>query len=185
MSTRDKHLPACPLFTPPTFSGALGDVEVRPMVPEDEPAFRTLYAEVRARELAYVDWPLAQKQAFCDSQYALQDQHYRRYYPDFEPWAICRAGAVIGRIYFGTSDGALALMDITIAASARGQGIGSRLLEEVLRRADAERREVRLHVELTNPARHWYQRLGFIDFGDAGVYQEMRRAPAPVKTPVA
>jgi ribosomal protein S18 acetylase RimI-like enzyme len=147
------------------------------MAATDEPAFRRLYAQVRMRELAGTGWADADKQAFCDSQYTMQDQHYRQQYANFDPWAVCRDADVIGRMYLATYDDKLILMDITITASDRTKGIGTALLQDVTRHADAFSMETRLHVEPDNPARRLYRRLGFIETGDAGVYQEMRRAP--------
>ena len=162
------------LYTP-AFSRA--DIQLRPMVTQDESVFRGLYAEVRAPELSATNWSAAEKQSFCDSQYALQDKHYCQHYADFEKWTICRHGAVIGRLYLATFDGALTLMDITIAAALRGGGIGTHILQDVVAQADTQQREMRLHVEPNNSARHLYARLGFVAIGEPGIYQEMRRAP--------
>ena len=147
------------------------------MEPRDEIAFRRLYAEVRTPELNVTRWPAAERQAFCDSQYTLQDQHYRRHYADFEPWTISQHDVVIGRLYLATFDGMLVLMDITIAVSNRGKGLGSYLLRDVILQADKQEREMRLHVEPDNPARRLYRRLGFVETGEVGIYQEMRRSP--------
>ncbi len=161
----------------PSFSR--DDFQLRPMVPDDEAVFRRFYAEVRAPELSVTNWPAAEKQSFCDSQYTLQDKHYRQHYADFEAWAICGHDAVIGRLYLSTFNDVLILMDITIAAANRGAGIGTHLLEDVINQADTQQREMRLHVELENPTRRLYVRLGFVEIGEAGIYQEMRRAPRP------
>lgn len=160
----------------PTFS--LDGIRVRPMAAGDEMVFRALYAEVREPELRVTDWPASEKQAFCDAQYTLQDRHYRAHYADFEPWAICRNDAVIGRMYLATFDGLLILMDITIAILHRGKGIGSALLCDVIGQADMNSREMRLHVEPDNPARRLYARLGFIEMETGDIYLEMRRLPA-------
>lgn len=160
----------------PAFS--LDGVLLRQMETADEPIFRGLYAEVRALELRGTHWPDAEKQAFCDSQYTLQDQHYRNHYADFEPWAICLDDVVIGRMYLATFDGLLILMDITIAASHRGRGIGSTILSDVIRQADLQGREMRLHVEADNPARRLYVRLGFVELERGDIYLEMRRLPS-------
>lgn len=156
---------------------AIPGIDLRPMEPADEATFRRLYAEVREPELCATGWPVEEKQRFCDSQYSLQDEHYRRHYADFEPWAICKLGHVIGRLYLATFDGMLILMDITLASSERGKGIGTALLQGILSQADADQREMRLHVEPDNPARRLYHRMGFVDIGEAEMYQEMRRFP--------
>lgn len=52
---------------------------------------------------------------------------------------------------------------IEIARSYQGQGLGTRVIKEVLAVAHAERRPVSLHVLKTNlRARRLYERLGFV-----------------------
>jgi ribosomal protein S18 acetylase RimI-like enzyme len=155
-------------------------VTLRAMEQADEVIFRRLYAQVRMPELAVTNWPAEEKQAFCDSQYTLQDLHYRKFYADFEPWAICRDGTVIGRLYLATFDDDLVLMDITIEAAHRGLGIGSRIVADVICEADQNRREMSLHVEPDNPARGLYARLGFVKAGEGDIYLEMRRSAAKI-----
>lgn len=160
----------------------IGHICLRTMDPADETIFRDLYAEVRAAELAPVPWPPEQKRAFCDAQYTLQDQHYRTHYPDLHRMAICRRGGtdapqVIGRLYLAHYATDLNLMDIALFARAQRQGIGSRLLQEVVRHADALGETLRLHVEPNNPAKRLYEKHGFVDAGDAGIYQPMVRQP--------
>ncbi len=170
------------LYQPNTARDLAENIHLRLMQPQDEVTFRQLYAEVRAPELQKTNWPDADKAAFCDSQYTMQDSHYRSHYPDIEQWAICRDGNVIGRMYLATFDDLLILMDITIAAVWRGQGIGSSLLADVVRQADGAMREMRLNVEPDNLARRLYQRLGFVETADqtnAEIYLEMRRTPTP------
>ena len=157
-----------------------GGIELRPMEALDEAAFRTLYAETREPELQVTAWSPEEKRAFCNSQYCFQDFHYRKYYAEFEPWAICMNGAVIGRLYLARMVTLLALMDITLATAHRGKGIGTALLQDLLQQADRQQLVTRLQVEPNNPARRLYRRLGFVEVGEvAGAYQEMRRQPNP------
>src|SRR5256885_4170733 len=58
----------------------LEDVRLRLAEEADYAFLRALYRQVRAAELAPVPWSEAEKHAFCDSQFALQDQHYRKHY---------------------------------------------------------------------------------------------------------
>jgi ribosomal protein S18 acetylase RimI-like enzyme len=150
-------------------------IALRPMRAEDEPAFRDLYAEMRAPELQAAPWPAEAKRAFCDSQFSLQDQHYRAHYAQFLPLAICIGGEVVGRLYLGEFDGALSLMDIIVGAPQRRRGIASLLVGAVITHADWLQVETRLHVEPNNPVKNLYSRLGFRDIGYAGIYQQMFR----------
>src|SRR2546430_161850 len=69
----------------------LEDVRLRLAEEADYAFLRALYRQVRAAELAPVPWSEAEKHAFCDSQFALQDQHYRKHYAHSAFFVIERA----------------------------------------------------------------------------------------------
>ena len=69
-------------------------------------------------------------------------------------------------------------MDIALLAEHRGDGIGTRLLEDLLAEGDAGTKSVTIHVERMNPALRLYERLGFSVAEDKGVYLFLERTPA-------
>jgi ribosomal protein S18 acetylase RimI-like enzyme len=69
------------------------------------------------------------------------------------------------------------IVDIALLAPFRGQGLGSALLADLIAEADAAGKPLSIHVEMNNPARSWYEGLGFEQAGEFGVYVLMRRAP--------
>jgi ribosomal protein S18 acetylase RimI-like enzyme len=86
---------------------------------------------------------------------------------------------MIGHIYLFRNQNEIHVMDIGFLLAKRGQGIGSRLLNAVLRIATQDEVDVTLQVEPNNPARRWYERLGFRMVEDRGVYLFMDwRAPS-------
>ena len=163
------------------------DIRLRPMVADDYPFLRALYAEVRADELAITGWSDEQKAMFCNMQFDAQDRHYREHYPGATFEVIERLDAAgtataIGRVYWAPLPDAKqdVLMEISIIAAARGKGIGTALIGEGLTRAAALGRSVSLHVEPNNPAHHLYTSLGFVRINNTGVYDEMRWQPPTV-----
>jgi ribosomal protein S18 acetylase RimI-like enzyme len=66
-------------------------------------------------------------------------------------------------------------MDIALAPGFRGRGIGTRLLRSLMDEADASGRKLSIHVEMNNPARSLYDRLGFRPAGEQGIYVLMER----------
>jgi ribosomal protein S18 acetylase RimI-like enzyme len=68
-------------------------------------------------------------------------------------------------------------MDIALAPVFRGRGIGTDLLRVLIAEADETARKLSIHVEVNNPARALYERLGFQPAGEHGVYVLMERAP--------
>ena len=153
-------------------------VSLRTVEAADYPFLRALFRSVRDTELAPLPWTDAQKQTFCDDQFAYQDRHYRTYYTQTAFLVIERAQAPIGRLYLNYAPGPLGVMDIALVPAARGQGLGSALMQWLVAWADADQRAMQLFVEADNPARRLYQRLGFVEQGQEGIYLRMRRAAA-------
>lgn len=151
-------------------------LQLRPATERDLPFLRAVYRSVRDPELATTGWTEDQKQAFSDSQFALQDRHYRAYYPGALFLVVECEGEPVGRLYLGTAPGPLRLMDIALLPAWRGRGWGKALVRAVLDWADRERRETLLFVEANNPAYRLYVREGFVDETIEGVYVRMRRA---------
>jgi len=145
-------------------------ITLRPATPADRPFLERVYAESRADELSATGWPDDEKDAFCRSQFAAQDSHYRTYYPDCEYLVVERDGEAVGRLYRELRTDEIRIVDIALLSAARGHGIGGRLMRRILAEAGAADLMVRIHVERTNPARHLYDRLGFRLVEEGDVY---------------
>ena len=72
----------------------------------------------------------------------------------------------IGRLYVHYGSIEIRVIDIAILPEFRGSGVGATLMRDVLDRAAAEKKPVRLRVEPDNPALDWYTRLGFKKIAD-------------------
>lgn len=156
-------------------------IALRPAAAADGAFLRALYAGVRWPELASLPWTEAEKRAFCDAQFDLQDRHYRANYAGAEFLVITAGdGTPIGRLCRVRGVREWRLMDISLLPTHRGCGAGTRLVAELVAGADAAGVPVVLHVEHDNPARRLYERLGFTGVADPaepGVYLEMTRSP--------
>ena len=151
---------------------------LRPVADADQAFLVGLYASVREEELAQVDWDQGLKDAFVEQQFAAQDAHYRTNYPGATLDLIEVDGRPAGRLYVHRGPSDIRIMDIALAPEFRGQGIGTSLLRDLMAEADASGRKLSIHVEMNNPARALYDRLGFEPAGEHGVYVLMERAPA-------
>lgn len=69
------------------------------------------------------------------------------------------------------------LGDIQIDPAYQKRGIGTQLIEELKSRAASEKRIIRLRVLKQNPARVFYERLGFRAFNELDHYFEMEWCP--------
>ncbi|MDQ6614894.1 MAG: GNAT family N-acetyltransferase [Actinomycetota bacterium] len=153
-------------------------LELRPTSPADREFLYQVYAGTRAEELAVVDWPAATIDAFLRQQFEAQDHHYRRNYPGATFDVIVVDGQRAGRLYVQQMADETRVMDIALLPAYRGQGVGKRVLGDVLAAAGARGVGVTIHVERNNRALPWYQRLGFSLAGDRGVYLFLRWLPA-------
>lgn len=146
------------------------DVTLRPATQDDEALLRAVYASTRANELALTNWSAEQKDEFCRMQFDAQDRHYRLHYPGAEFLIIDRDGAPSGRLYVERGPRGIRILDIALLPEHCGAGIGTRLLGELQAEAAATGKTVTIHVEKFNPALRLYQRLGFRQIEDQGVY---------------
>ena len=86
-------------------------------------------------------------------------------------------GEPIGRLYVARWEDEIRIMDIALLPEHRGHGIGTALLRALLDEAAEAGKRLSIHVELNNPARRLYERLGFAPVEERGVYVLMEAAP--------
>jgi ribosomal protein S18 acetylase RimI-like enzyme len=145
-------------------------IVLRPITPEDDSFLASLYASTRAQELAQTNWSEEQKAMFCRLQFNAQTTDYQRNYPDASFQIIERDGVATGRLLVLRSDEAVHVIDISLLPEHRGAGIGTKLLRELQDEARAAGKKLSIHVEQFNPARLLYERLGFKQIEEKGVY---------------
>jgi ribosomal protein S18 acetylase RimI-like enzyme len=153
-------------------------LHLRPVVEADRVFLVDLYASTREEELAQVAWDDGTKRAFLEHQFRAQDAHYRGNYPGATLDVIEVDGVPAGRLYVHRGPSDIRIMDIALMPEFRGRGIGSSLLRSLMEEADSSGRRLSIHVEMNNPARSLYDRLGFLPAGEHGVYVLMERPPS-------
>ncbi len=148
---------------------------LREAKPEDEPFLLEVYASTRLEELAGVPWDDNQKQAFIRMQFLARE----RCYPRADNRIIVLNGRPVGRMLVDRGDEALLLRDIALLTEYRNTGIGSHLIQDLMKEATAAGKPIGLHVVATSPAVRLYERLGFRRSGnEAGAaYLEMKWVP--------
>jgi ribosomal protein S18 acetylase RimI-like enzyme len=137
-------------------------ITLRAVRESDDPFLFELYASTRASELALAPWTDAQKQAFLQMQFAAQKSSYAQQYPAAQHHMICLEEEPVGRLYLDRSSDRFHILDITIAPQSRNKGIGSAVLEEILREAHDARKSTTIYVEDFNPSVRLFERLGFL-----------------------
>lgn len=169
---------------------------LQPVTPDDREVLLAVYANTRADELALTDWSAAQRLAFVEMQFDAQLQHYAQQ----RPQAVCQlivladgpaggpmdgpmggsiGGRAVDRLWVDRDAESLHVLGITLLPQARGQGLGSVLLRELMAEAQQRCTQLTVSVEIHNRARRLYERLGFeAQGGLQGIYQRMAWQPA-------
>jgi ribosomal protein S18 acetylase RimI-like enzyme len=145
-------------------------VTLRPITPADDAFLARVYASSRAEELAITDWSEGLKADFCRRQFDAQSAYYAENYPDASFRIIERDGWPIGRLYVARWEKEIRIVDITLLPEFRGLGVGTKLLADLQKEASAAGKSLTIHVERFNRALALYQRLGFRQTEDKGVY---------------
>lgn len=152
-------------------------ITFRPGTDDDYDFQRLLYHDARAEEMQNFPFDDAQKKAFLDWQFDCQWKHYHEHYPTCDWRIVLKDGEPIGRLLIDRWSDQIRVVDIALRASARGAGIGTMLMQEVLDEGRAAGKPVTIHVEVFNPAQSLYRRLGFDPVDSSGAYVLMRWSP--------
>lgn len=158
-------------------------VTYRPVRDDDGEFLATLYASTRTEEMQHLPWTAEQKAAFLEMQFQAQTAHYAGEYDSSGFFIIEQAGQRIGRLYRELQGDDIHIIDISLIPETRGAGLGSTLLQEILDEAAANGFTVSIYVEHFNPAKRLYQRLGFQEIHENGVYHLMRWKPLRPRNP--
>lgn len=149
---------------------ATSPVMLRPVETSDYPVLRAVYASTREEELAVVPWDDAQREQFLRQQFDAQDAYYRENYANTRFDVIEVDGRPVGRLYVARWQDEIRIVDIALLPEVRGVGVGTELLSGLLDEAAATGKRLTIHVEKFNRARALYERLGFTEVADRGVY---------------
>ena len=150
---------------------------LRTATPADDAFLRQVYATTRSSELAMVEWTDEEKMAFVEMQFRAQAQHYREHYPDTSFDVVLFDGEPVGRLYVARWTSEIRIVDIALLPEFSGRGIGTQLIRNLQEEARAASKPLRIHVERFNPALRLYERLGFRQIADRGVYLFLERQP--------
>ena len=153
----------------------------RPYQVADESFICDLFCDMRRPEFVPLGLPAEHLEALLADQFRLRQDHYNKI-PD-SSWEIFeREGESIGYVGLQRTEDEIRVIDIALLESERGQGIGSGYFDELIKISTRDQKALSLFVEVHNPARNLYDRLGFVFRREEGVYVELVRpadAPAP------
>jgi ribosomal protein S18 acetylase RimI-like enzyme len=152
---------------------------LRPVQDADEILLLEIYSSSRADEMALVPWDATQKQAFLQMQFSAQQKHYRAYFPHATHEMIEAEGQPVGRLYVDRRETEIRILDITLLPQACGHGIGTQVIQELMKEAAQANESISIYVESFNRSLGLFQRLGFVKAEESGAswLMEWRAAP--------
>jgi ribosomal protein S18 acetylase RimI-like enzyme len=145
-------------------------ISFRPVGPDDEAFLLKVYGSTRSEELAAVPWTEAQREEFLKLQLAAQQQHYRSRYPTADHHIILADNVPVGRLYVARLDEQIRIADLALLPEARGRGIGTKIIKDLMAEAAAQGKPVRIYVESFNPSLRLFERLGFSKISEQDFY---------------
>jgi ribosomal protein S18 acetylase RimI-like enzyme len=149
------------------------ELSLREVTPADGPFLFEVYASTRMEELQMTEWTDEQKLAFIRMQFMVRE----RSHPVGEDRIILLDGKPIGRMIVDRGEEAILLRDIAVLTEYRNAGVGSRLIQQLMREAAAAGKPVQLHVVASSAAIRLYERLGFCRVAEESAYLEMKWFP--------
>ena len=147
---------------------------LREAKPEDEQFLFDVYASTRQEELEGLGWDDNQKRDFIKMQFLARE----RSYPRVDDRIIVLNERPIGRMLVDRIDSEILLRDIALLTQYRNRGLGTILINDLMKEAAVSGKPVRLHVLATSAAVRLYERLGFSRTSEEAAYLEMKWVPA-------
>jgi GNAT superfamily N-acetyltransferase len=159
------------------YCNSLSSVRLRVSAEHDQPFLLSVYADSRSEEMKKIGhWTDAEKTEFLRFQFFAQQEHYKKHYPSAEFLIVVVAGEDAGRLYVERTSKDICVMDIALLHQYRRQGIGRKLMTDLLNEAKSNQQTVNLHVEPDNVAKQLYISLGFSVVGEISFYEKMECA---------
>ena len=152
-------------------------ITLRDIAPEDEPFLLKVFACARETEMAMVPWTDEQKAGFLQMQFNAQHAHYHEKYPDADYKIILRNEEPSGRLYLNREPGLFKILDITVLPQFRNSGIGTGLVEDILKEAGKTNSKVQIYVETFNASLEIFKSQGFSILEEQGINYLLEWSP--------
>ncbi|WP_066506555.1 GNAT family N-acetyltransferase [Abyssisolibacter fermentans] len=159
----------------------LAKISFRPIVDEDIGILYEIYRSTRVDEIGIASWDYKEREEFLQKQFNMQHIQYMANYKSGVFNIILYNKEPIGRLYVNRRKDDMRIIDIAFLKEFRNKGIGTQILNNLIRESEEMKVPLSLHVEYYNFARGWYERCGFKQEGETGVYIFMRRKPKSIE----
>ncbi len=154
-------------------------INFRPITDNDLDFLCELYADTRADEMTLSGWEQTEIDKFLNMQFNIQHKQYMDNYKKAQFEIVLYNKVPAGRLYVDRRKKEIRIIDIALLRQFQRQGIGSRIMKNLITETDDKQVPIGLHVEYNNPAMGLYERLGFKKCELIGIYYFMKRNPSP------
>ncbi len=151
-------------------------IQLRKSVEKDIPFITKVYRSTREKELSLTNWTEEQKCDFIYMQTMAQLAEYKSNYPGATQQVVLFKKKEAGRFYTWENENEIRIIDITLLPQFIGKGIGSALLNNLIKRAKEIKKKITLHVDPLNPAIKLYFRLGFVHKSNNGRHYYLEKS---------
>ncbi len=152
-------------------------IRLRPSGENDIQFIVAVYRSTREEELKLTNWTEEQKSAFIYMQSMAQLAEYKSNYPGAAMQVVMYKKQDAGRFYTWENEEEIRIIDITLLPQYKGKGIGSMLLNNLIKKSKESKKKITLHVDPLNRALKLYIRLGFVHIRNNGRHYYMERPP--------
>lgn len=140
---------------------------------EDESFLFNLFCSIREPDFAFLGE--SERKKIMELQFAAQQRHYQANMPEAEHLIIIQDDGPIGKMILLRRNDEIHLAEIALLPEHRNQGIGSVLMEKLIKAEAEQGHAIRLHVYKQSAAVRLYERLGFAIAKDDGAYLLMEK----------
>jgi ribosomal protein S18 acetylase RimI-like enzyme len=145
-------------------------ITFRPIQPKDMDFLYQVYTSTRKDEMALTGWPEEQIHWFLQMQFNMQHTQWTSVFPEANFMIIVVDGVAAGRLYLDYLPREIHIIEITLLPEYRNQGLGTKIIQNLMDEARQRKSKISLCVEKTNPAYGLYQKMGFARVKDSSVY---------------
>ena len=143
---------------------------MRPTCAADEAFLFRLFCSAQEDKFDSLRLPPDEKEHLLRMEFTAQCRQYCSQYPNADFDLVMNNGIPVGNFYAQYAPDEFVLIDISLLPEHRNSGIGTQLVRDLIAEANAVGRPLHAHVLKQNPAWRLWQRLGFRQVGDDGVY---------------
>jgi ribosomal protein S18 acetylase RimI-like enzyme len=153
------------------------DIQLKIRDENDSKFLFQLFSEIKTAELNANAWPESMRNQLILMQYNGYEQMIKSEYPNAEDYVIIADNKKTGRLQLEVDDSSIRIINISLLPAFHGNGIGTKIIKDVLAQADLKNKPVYLEVDKVNQAFTLYKRLGFNICGEDEIKYSMKYLP--------